>query len=224
MKRIRHISLLLLLSALFIGCEYFDGLPYFQTEKENGRKIITLPDGRRFKNTRTTANPIEERFLWGVPTFKEDLAAHHIGYASGGERIYETKVEYCLHGWTPDGGSGGLYFDETFVFPKPIVGDYGEVVLSIEGNKTILKNEACIQAFLDRLLTRKYDVKKDEVKTVEDGGGTIIFYSKEHPELYFDLWIYKGEKTKKYYMKDWSNLDWIECTDLIEQYLSEYFE
>ena len=223
MKRIRHISLLLLLSALFIGCEYFDGLPYFQTEKENGRKIITLPDGRRFKNTRTTANPIEERFLWGVPTFKEDLAAHHIGYASGGERIYETKVEYCLHGWTPDGGSGGLYFDESFVFPRPIVTNFGKVVLSVKGEETVLTDKPCIQAFLYRMLASKYDVKEESVET-EEYVGTITFYSEEYPKLKFSLLIYAEKDKEKYYIMDWPNEDWIECTDIIEQYFSEYFE
>ena len=226
MKKIKAIILSCILFAS-IGCtfiEYFkeeNSYPLFEAKTNNvtGSQIIISPEGRRFQK-------ISGRFNWCVARYddkdaKDKRFPHRIGRVYGGQ-VYETQEEYCLFVFVPDSGLGGWFIDETLVLPKPKAEEFGKVVLSTDdGEEAILEDEACIQAFLDRLLTRKHDVKRDEVQT-EEFWGRITFYSREYPKLEFFLSIY-GEQNN-FYIMDWSNWDWIECTDIIEQYLSEYFE
>ena len=212
---------------LFLGCNLIEQrkYPVFHSEdnRVTGRTVITLPDGRRFQKIKV-GGKIEDRFNWGVPFYEANgVFTHQIGRTRSGSQIYETEEEFCLFSFTPE-SSGGYYFDEAFEFPKPKAEEFGEVALSIKGEETILKDEVCIQAFLDRLLTREHDVKREAIDTIDKGGGTVTFYSREYPKLSFVIMIYREKDQKRYYIVDGSNLDWIECTDIIEQYLSEYFE
>ena len=223
-KRYYLAIVLILLSLVYIGCGKQRIFPVETTS--DGKRAIVLPDGRRFKRiSGGLTNQIEERFRWVVPYYeKNGNFTHRIGFGRGGERIYETKEKYCLFSFTPEGGCW-WYFDEAFELPKPKAEEFGEVeLLTDDGEEIIIEDQACIQAFLDRLLIKEYDVKEEAVKTTDKGGGTITFYSREYPNLYFYIYVYKHAEKKAYYIVDWSNLDWIECTDIIEQYLSEYFE
>lgn len=201
------------------GCLQLDYYKLVNGGKET--ELLLAPNGKKYRLYVDKNDSIDGMIYWRVPYLEENGKNVQIGYTSSRGQVYASKEAFCILSFASGGGTL-TWFEESFAFPTINAEEFDTLILPIEEEVTI-RDETIIQMFCDRLLMGRYESNEDKDKTIEYIG-RLVFYSKKYTNLCFCVKFYQSKKVKKYYFMDWSNTNRIECTDIIEQYLSEYFE